>query len=105
MKNTSMVKGLKGALNRARTLMEGLKDMAAKKKTAAKKPAARKTGSQAARKGWEAADEKLFKQLHKAGTPTAQIAKQLGRSTAAVRSKAQKFGLSLKPKAAKRAKR
>ncbi|MDQ3263986.1 MAG: hypothetical protein M3Y59_10025 [Myxococcota bacterium] len=71
--------------------------MAAKK---AQKSAVKKIQA-VIRKGWEAADEKLFKQLHKAGSTTAQIARQLGRSTASVRSKAQKFGLSLKPKAAK----
>lgn len=71
--------------------------MASKKKTTAK--------STVVRRAWEPADEKLFKQLVKSGTPTSQIARQLKRSAASVRSKAQKFGLALKAKAGKTARK
>ena len=53
-------------------------------------------------KPWTPAEEKLMKQLVKAGTPTAQIARQLKRSPASIRSKAQKAAISLKPRAARR---
>jgi hypothetical protein len=46
-------------------------------------------------KTWSTVEEKLFKNLVKQGTPTGRIARQLKRTTASIRSKAQKFGLSL----------
>lgn len=53
-------------------------------------------------KAWTSAEEKLMTKLVKAGTPTSKIAKQLKRSAASIRSKAQKSALSLKPRAARR---
>ena len=55
-------------------------------------------------KVWSKEEERLFKQLVREGTPTTKIAKQLKRSTASVRSKAQKFGLSLGGKKPRRSK-
>jgi transposase len=55
-------------------------------------------------KVWNKEEERLFKQLVREGTPTTKIAKQLKRSTASVRSKAQKFGLSLGGKKTRRSK-
>ncbi|MBX5484168.1 MAG: hypothetical protein IRZ16_20265 [Myxococcaceae bacterium] len=53
-------------------------------------------------KAWTAAEVKLMTKLVKAGTPTAVIARQLKRTPAAIRSKAQKASLSLKPRARRR---
>lgn len=58
--------------------------------------------SRQALKTWTAIEEKLMVKLVKAGTPTAKIARQLKRSAASIRSKAQKQALSLKTKAARR---
>lgn len=57
---------------------------------------------QATTKAWTTAEEKLMAKLVKAGTPTAKIARQLKRSAASIRSKAQKASLSLKTVAARR---
>jgi hypothetical protein len=46
-------------------------------------------------KVWTQIEEKLFKQLAKSGIPTTKIAKQLKRTAASIRSKAQKYGVSL----------
>jgi hypothetical protein len=51
--------------------------------------------------GWTAGELKTLKQLAKAGTPTSQVAKQLGRTAAAVQQKAMRSGISFR--AAKRA--
>lgn len=48
-------------------------------------------------KVWSDVEERLFKNLVKQGTPTAKIARQLKRTSASIRSKAQKFGLALRP--------
>lgn len=53
-------------------------------------------------KSWSKEEEQLMAKLVKAGTPTAKIAKQLKRSAASIRSKAQKASLSLKPRARRR---
>lgn len=53
-------------------------------------------------KTWTRAEEQQLVKLVKAGTPTAKIARELKRSAASVRSKAQKRALSLKPRAARR---
>lgn len=55
-------------------------------------------------KQWTSQDEKLFKRLVREGTSTTKIARELKRTAASVRSKAQKIGLSLKVKV-KKAKR
>lgn len=52
-------------------------------------------------KTWSRDDEKTLRALVKGGTSTSQIARQLKRGVASIRSKAQKLSLSLKPKAAK----
>jgi hypothetical protein len=51
--------------------------------------------------GWSASELRSLKQLAKAGTPTSQVAKQLGRTAAAVQQKAMRSGISFR--AAKRA--
>jgi len=59
-------------------------------------------------KVWSNVEEKLFKSLVRQGTPTAKIARQLKRTAASVRSKAQKLGLGLRPakkKAARKSRR
>lgn len=53
-------------------------------------------------KAWTKDEVKEMAKLVKAGTPTAKIAKQLKRSAASIRSKAQKASLSLKPRSAAR---
>ncbi len=47
-------------------------------------------------KVWSSQEEKLFKRLLRERVPTLKIAKQLKRSAASVRSKAQKEGISLR---------
>ena len=51
--------------------------------------------------GWSAGELRTLKQLAKAGTPTSAVAKQLGRTAAAVQQKAMRSGISFR--AAKRA--
>ncbi|MBS0378442.1 MAG: hypothetical protein JSS29_08150 [Proteobacteria bacterium] len=51
--------------------------------------------------GWSAHEMKTLKALARAGTPTAQVAKKLGRTAAAVQQKAMRSGISFR--AAKRA--
>ncbi len=48
-------------------------------------------------KAWSDVEERLFKNLVKKGTPTAKIARQLKRTSASIRSKAQKLSLGLGP--------
>lgn len=55
-------------------------------------------------KRWTAQDEKLFRRLVREGSTAKKIARELKRTEASVRSKAQKMALSLKGKA-KKAKR
>ncbi len=62
--------------------------MAKRKKTAKKKKAARKK----VRPTWSQSDVKLLKKLF-GNNPTAEIAKQLGRKTDAVKKKASRMGL------------
>lgn len=50
--------------------------------------------------GWSASELKTLKALAKAGTPTGQVAKKLGRTAAAVQQKAMRSGISFR--AAKR---
>ncbi len=50
--------------------------------------------------GWSSTELKTLKSLAKAGTPTGQVAKQLGRTAAAVQQKAMRAGISFR--AAKR---
>ena len=50
---------------------------------------------------WSSAELKTLKSLAKAGTPTGQVAKKLGRTAAAVQQKAMRTGISFR--AAKRA--
>jgi hypothetical protein len=50
---------------------------------------------------WSARELKTLKALAKAGTPTSQVAKKLGRTAAAVQQKAMRCGISFR--AAKRA--
>ena len=50
--------------------------------------------------GWSSSELKTLKSLAKAGTPTGQVAKQLGRTAAAVQQKAMRAGISFR--AAKR---
>lgn len=50
---------------------------------------------------WSAGELRSLKQLAKAGTPTSAVAKQLGRTAAAVQQKAMRSGISFR--AAKRA--
>jgi len=47
-------------------------------------------------KVWSRDEERLFKRLLKERVPTLKIARQLKRSAASVRSKAQKEGISLR---------
>jgi len=49
---------------------------------------------------WSSAELKTLKSLAKAGTPTGQVAKKLGRTAAAVQQKAMRVGISFR--AAKR---
>jgi hypothetical protein len=49
---------------------------------------------------WSSSELKLLKSLAKAGTPTGQVAKKLGRTAAAVQQKAMRVGISFR--AAKR---
>ena len=49
------------------------------------------------RKPWTPADVQLLKQLAKENTPTRVIGLKLGRTEAAVQSKASELGISLKP--------
>lgn len=49
------------------------------------------------RKQWTKTDEKDLRGLARGNTPTRLIAHKLGRSEAAVRSKASDLGVSLKP--------
>lgn len=63
---------------------------------------AKTTRGKRAIKLWTRDEEKLMAKLVKAGTPTSQIARQLKRSPASIRSKAQKANLSLKPRARRR---
>jgi hypothetical protein len=49
---------------------------------------------------WSASELKTLKALAKAGTPTGQVAKKLGRTAAAVQQKAMRSGISFR--AAKR---
>jgi hypothetical protein len=46
--------------------------------------------------GWSAAELRTLKQLAKAGTPTSAVAKQLGRTAAAVQQKAMRVGISFR---------
>jgi hypothetical protein len=50
--------------------------------------------------GWSSSELKTLKSLAKAGTPTGQVAKQLGRTAAAVQQKAMRAGITFR--AAKR---
>jgi hypothetical protein len=50
--------------------------------------------------GWSATELKTLKSLAKAGTPTSEVAKKLGRTAAAVQQKAMRAGISFR--AAKR---
>jgi hypothetical protein len=50
---------------------------------------------------WSASELKTLKSLAKAGTATSQVAKELGRTPAAVQQKAMRSGISFR--AAKRA--
>jgi len=50
--------------------------------------------------GWSSAELKTLKSLAKAGTPTAAVARELGRTAAAVQQKAMRSGISFR--AAKR---
>ena len=49
------------------------------------------------REPWSAADLKTLKQLAKGNTPTGVISLKLERPPAAIRSKAQREGISLRP--------
>jgi hypothetical protein len=49
---------------------------------------------------WSSTELKTLKSLAKAGTPTGQVAKKLGRTAAAVQQKAMRAGISFR--AAKR---
>ena len=46
-------------------------------------------------KGWTEQELKRFRSLVKEGIPTTRIAKALKRPAASIRSKAQKYGISL----------
>ena len=46
---------------------------------------------------WESAEIRELKSLAKSNTPTGVISLKLGRPTAAIRSKAQREGISLRP--------
>jgi hypothetical protein len=46
--------------------------------------------------GWSSAELKTLKALAKAGTPTSAVAKQLGRTAAAVQQKAMRAGISFR---------
>ena len=48
-------------------------------------------------KEWSASDHAQLKQLAKGNTPTRVIGLKLGRTAAAVQSKASQLGVSLKP--------
>jgi len=58
--------------------------------------------AKSALKVWSKDEVKLMLKLVKSGAPTSKIAKQLKRSPASIRSKAQKQSLSLKPRARRR---
>jgi hypothetical protein len=45
---------------------------------------------------WSARELKTLKSLAKAGAPTGQVAKKLGRTTAAVQQKAMRAGISFR---------
>ena len=45
---------------------------------------------------WAAAELRTLKQLAKAGTPTSEVARQLGRTAAAVQQKAMRVGISFR---------
>lgn len=49
------------------------------------------------REPWSSADVKMLKQLAKGNTPTGVMSVKLQRPVAAIRSKAQREGISLKP--------
>jgi hypothetical protein len=46
--------------------------------------------------GWSAGELRTLKQLAKAGTPTSAVAKELGRTAAAVQQKAMRAGISFR---------
>lgn len=48
-------------------------------------------------KAWSATDKSALRQLAKGNTPTRVIGLKLGRSEAAVQTKASELGVSLKP--------
>jgi hypothetical protein len=48
-------------------------------------------------KGWSSGDVRALRQLARANTPTGVISLKLGRTETAVRGKAQREGISLKP--------
>lgn len=52
---------------------------------------------------WSASEIRSLKALAKAGTPTGEVAKKLGRTAAAVQQKAMRAGISFR--AAKRARK
>jgi len=45
---------------------------------------------------WSASELRTLKQLAKAGTPTSEVARQLGRTAAAVQQKAMRAGISFR---------
>lgn len=45
---------------------------------------------------WSASELKSLKSLAKAGTPTSEVAKKLGRTAAAVQQKAMRSGISFR---------
>ena len=46
--------------------------------------------------GWSSAELKTLKSLAKAGTPTTEVAKKLGRTAAAIQQKAMRSGISFR---------
>jgi len=46
--------------------------------------------------GWSSAELKTLKALAKAGTPTTEVAKKLGRTAAAIQQKAMRSGISFR---------
>jgi hypothetical protein len=56
---------------------------------------AKKKAKKRTLKDWSGAELKRFRKMVKSGIPTSKIAKTLKRTAASVRSKAQKFGISL----------
>jgi hypothetical protein len=46
--------------------------------------------------GWSAAELKTLKSLAKAGTPTTEVARKLGRTAAAIQQKAMRSGISFR---------